>query len=118
MYSDEKIQLYERTLSELINSLEQNRGINLPLNSIHVLARLLILEENSRSQLARWQSKVRESLRSLFEDIKTNLINEYILEEKIANAVQNGLNIQLSIVSKVIIMLNIHYFNSNIKNQK
>lgn len=118
LYSDEKIQLYERTLSELINSLEQNRGINLPLNSIHVLARLLILEENSRSQLARWQSKVRESLRSLFEDIKTKLINEYILEEKIANAVQNGLNIQLSIVSKVIIMLNIHYFNSNIKNQK
>lgn len=117
-YTDDKIGIYEKLIAGILNNLEKSKNVHLPLNSIRVISRMVILEENSRSSLMRWQRSKQDGLKDLFNNLKSELENEYILEEKISDLINVSLNKEVSLVTRIFILLNINYYNSILQNQK
>ena len=117
-YSDKKIGTYEKLIAGILNNLEKSKNVHLPLNSIRVISRMVILEENSRSSLMSWQRSKQDGLKDLFNNIKNELENEYILEEKISDLINVSLSKEVSLVTRIFILLNINYYNSILQNQK
>ncbi|MDO4501044.1 MAG: PRD domain-containing protein, partial [Erysipelotrichaceae bacterium] len=118
LYTDKEFSTFEKLVAGILKNLEKNKDIHLPLNSIRIISRMLIMEENSKSSLIAWQRSKQDDLKDLFNNLKIELENEYVLEEKISDLINASLSKEVSLVTRIFILLNINYYNTTLRNQK
>lgn len=116
-YYDGRLEAMEKIVIEVLNSVKVIKNINLPINCAYVLARMLVSAQKNTSSLYEWEQDHQKDIQQCLKKMAGCMSNEYILTETIARQLHANINMQLSEMNRIFLMLNINFYNRDIRSQ-
>ena len=116
-YYDGRLEAMEKIVIGVLNSVKLMKNINLPINCAYVLARMLVSAQKNTSSLHQWEQDHQKEIQRCLKKMAENMSNEYILTETIARQLHANINMQLSEMNRIFLMLNINFYNRDIRSQ-
>lgn len=116
-YHDGRIEAMEKIMMEVIHNMKTVKNINLPINCAYVLTRMLMSAQKNTSFLHQWEQDHQKEIQDCLNRMAENMNNEYILTEMIDRQLHANINISLSDMNKIFLMLNVNFYNRDIRSQ-
>lgn len=116
-YYDGRLEAMEKIVIGVLNSVKLMKNINLPINCAYVLARMLVSAQKNTSSLHQWEQDHQKEIQRCLKKMAENMSNEYILTESIARQLHSNINMRLSEMNRIFLMLNINFYNRDIRSQ-
>lgn len=116
-YYDTRLDTMEHIVMETLALIRHKREIRLPLHCSYVLTRMLIALQKNTSFLAQWDKEHSQAIEQCMAKLHAQMHSEYIVSEVITKKLQANLNIRLNDMNKIFLMLNINFYNKDIRSQ-
>ncbi len=116
-YKNSRIKAVEKLINNILEDVKSRARITLPLNCGFTISRILNAMQKIQSSINVWEKERLHDIKSCFDTLIKELPNEYVLTKQIAKNINNTLDIKLTDINQIFVLLNIHFYNKNIKNQ-
>lgn len=116
-YYDARLKAMEKIVINVLHTVKTLKSINLPINCGFVLARMIISSQRNNSVLKQWEHDHRILIQECLSQMKTHMPNAYILTDMIMKQMQANMNIQLNEMNMMFLMLNINFYNHDVRSQ-
>lgn len=112
---NEKIKALEHLMFELIKKMRSDFNITFPVHFSNVLARLVYLSSFTNSAIKRFDLEHAKHIESLNLYLSQIMKNEYAIASRLMNRIVSNFEIALSDIIKSFIVLNLNYYNAQMK---
>lgn len=116
-YFDSKHKTIEKSIELILENFKNSKNINIPFNCSSLLAKMLLKSQNYSSSLMVWEKDNKKDIENCLENLKELLNDEYIVTEMISKNIEYNLNLKLSYINQIFLLLNINFYNKNLKTQ-
>lgn len=116
-YHDGRMEAMEKIMMQVIHNMKSVKNINLPINCGYVLTRMLMSAQKNTSFLHQWEQDHQHIIQDCLNRMTENMNNEYILTQWIDRQLYANINITLSDMNKVFLMLNMNFYNRDLRSQ-
>ncbi|MCY6958403.1 sigma 54-interacting transcriptional regulator [Clostridium brassicae] len=116
-YKNSRVKAVEKLINNILEDVKSRARITLPLNCGFTISRILNAIQKIQSSINVWEKERLHNIKSCFETLIKELPNEYVLTKQIAKNINNTLDVKITYINQIFILLNIHFYNKNLKNQ-
>ncbi|MEF9920228.1 MAG: sigma 54-interacting transcriptional regulator [Erysipelotrichaceae bacterium] len=117
-YLDSKVKAMEKLINEILVRKKHDNQINLPSNCGFVLARVASSIHRVNSKLRSWYRLRSTDIKECLMYLESEIYDEYIVSKDIAKQVLLSLDIDMSDMDIIFLMLNIHFYNQDLKSKE
>ncbi len=110
---DSRVLVYEKIIGQIFEQARRDRKLYIPLNCVHTISRVLLLEQGSSQAIRIWERDNYRTIRSMEQMLKETMSSESALTEVICRRIYATLNVELSVINRLFLILNMGFFNQN-----
>lgn len=116
-YDEEKLRKMEDTMNQVLKSIKNQYQINLPLNCSFILTRIVCKFSNKHMVIHQWENQRRSDINSCLRSLMEHLPAETMIAKEMSRSLLTNMDISLSQGNLIFLILNIHFYNRDIKHQ-
>lgn len=116
-YEDERIRKMEELMNQTLKALEIQHQIILPINCSFVLARIVYRCSSKHHVIQLWENQRRNDISACLKSLMDHLPAEMMMAMEMSRALSSALDITLSDGNLIFLILNIHFYNRDIRHQ-
>lgn len=110
---DSRVLTYERIIGQLFEQARRDKKLHIPLNCVRTISRVLLLEQSSNCAIRIWERENSKAIRSMEQQLREAMISESILTDSVCRKISATLNMELSVINRLFLILNIGFFNQS-----
>jgi len=110
---NKKNQVLEQTMEKIINDTLGLFKVNIPINDISLISRIMYLDSHLNSSIKDWENQNHNTIKYDFNIIERAFGDECFIVERIQQILRNSLEISLNDISKMILILNIYKYKKD-----
>lgn len=108
----------ENRISHILNKVLRSYNITIPLNCCSLFAFYLNLLKSSNSNMIKWKKEHIDDIQSCLKKVEDESFGCKLMGEKIKYAIQNNLEFTFDDMNKIILLINLMYFNNAVNKGK
>lgn len=114
----DRIKGVEISLSNIFSTVLEKRYMNLPSSFRYTFAKLMYINELYHSSIYKWQQKNRLDIDDILIHLKESCMNESLIVDEMIRLINSNLETDIDDFFKLIMIVNLNYYNTVRKNQK
>lgn len=113
-YFNSKIRTIEHSVGLAIENVLASHNINLPVNSIALISRIIYLNEEYNSSLNTWIKKSSSEIDICLSALQKYYSDESYIVERIEQSIKSNLEIELDNMNKILLIINLYHYNNEL----
>ena len=117
-YDKSLLKSFEYSMSAILKSVSAHYAVNVPVNSLMILSRIVYSLQNNNVKEAKWHQKNTKDLSMILNKVELAYPEQAILVSVIENSILNFTGIRLDDIYKLVLIFDLHHYADEIISQK
>lgn len=111
LYSNRSIRFLESLIAKVMESMDQQFHVKMPMQCIYILARVMYLFSKSSTILGTWEKQNHDRLAHCVEQMNDAYPNEELVCSRIHQLLSSGYDRKMNEIDILLFMIYLHYYN-------